>query len=206
MGSIVYLFDKISKEITVKITPDEAKYILTCECPKGYPYYSKILEMKKKLEEAVNKNTPIKLKAYELLRPYPTLTEKIIYERKPILEYFESMENFGHNPTLVKKLVRIIKVHPELKSKKVFEDLVEHAYNCTVQLGKYEDGRILIWSPSGLKEEKVDTTYIRNLNEECYFTTHGRNKDGFRFAIRIIEDKQIVEGLKKLENLWKALR
>lgn len=199
---MVYFFESIAKEIEIKCKPEEARYILTCECPKSYPYHPEVLKIREKLEKATRENRPINLKAYELLYPYPTLTEKIIYEGKPILEYFESMEGFGHNATLVERLKKIIKANPGLKTKKVFQDLVEHAYDCTVQLGKYEDGKVLIWSPTGIKEEKVDTTYIRNLNEECFFTTHGKNKDGIRFAVRVVENKQTIESLKKLESLW----
>ena len=60
------------------------------------------------------------------------------------------------------------------------------------------------WSPDGLKREEINTKYIKDLEEGCYFTTHGRDKNNLRFAIRVVRDEEIIEGLKKLEELWRS--
>jgi len=201
MGSTIYFLEGLAG---VSIDPEEAKYIVTCDCPKNYRNYCVLIGIKDKLEKAIKRNSQLRLSVYELLYTFPTLTAKLIYERVNILEYFESMKEFGHNRTLIGELNKIMRANPRLKNTRAFTDLVDHVYNCLVQLGKYEGGKALIWSPDGLKREEINTKYIKDLEEGCYFTTHGRDKNNLRFAIRVVRDEEIIEGLKKLEELWRS--
>ncbi len=198
MGSVEYFFSKLGKEINLKLSPVELKYIATCI----HSYKSSIT---KKIEEAAKENKTLEIKAYEL-KPYPTLLKKIILGQRNVLNYFESMEREGHNRTLLEQLKSIAKSNPELKGKKAFQNLIEHVYDCTVWLGKNENGNYIVWSPDGKKEVEIDTTYSGILPNGKYFTTHGKNEKGARFGVRVIKNKKTISGLKMLEKLWNDIR
>lgn len=204
MGSIHYFLKELSKEIEITINPEEAKYIATCSHPKSYQNSNNITRIIEKLDKSIKNNSVTRLKASEILYTFPTLATKIIYDGISILKYFESMEEFGHNKTLIQNIIKIVTTNPALKEKKVFKDLLSHAYDCSVQLGKFENGMAKVWSPSGIKEVRVDERYIAGIRN-WYFTTHGKNENGLRIAVRYLNDPKIIECLKKLEDLWDGL-
>ncbi len=204
MGSIEYFIPELTREIRVLVPPEGLKYIITCEHPRYTPFNSYLKTLRQKFQKAIKDNKSLELSLYDL-RPYPTLVKKILTGQRNVVYYFESMDENSHNQTLIKELNRIKKANPELVDRKPFQDLVQHVYDCTVQLGKIEEGKVLIWYPDGLREGKIDTSYVRELSDEEYFTTHGKRVNGARFAIRTIEDKKVISGLKELNKLWKRL-
>lgn len=205
MGSIEYFVPGLAKEIKILVPPDGLKYIFTCVHSGYVPYASHLKTLKQKFRNAIDQNKTLEFTLYDL-RPYPTLVKKILTGRKDIIGYFEGMDEGSHNLTLIGGLKEIEKANPELKNKKSLQDLVQHVYDCTVQLGRKENGKYVIWSPGGIREEEIDTTYIKNIDDGEYFTTHGLNeKNKKRFAIRVIENKEVIDGLKELNKLWERL-
>jgi hypothetical protein len=196
---VFYFLKELDSEMKIRLSHDEAKYIATCMRPRSYPNYSDVRRIINRLNSSIKNNSTIELEPSEIFYTFPTLAQKIIYEGIQVLEYFESMGKYGHNQTLVKMITESEK----LKKTKVFKSLINHAYDCSVQLGKFENGKIKIWSPSGVKEDAmVDTRYVR-IEDGKYFTTHGKNEFGLRIAIRHIGEQEKIESLKELEELWK---
>ncbi len=198
MGSVEYFFKELGKEISLNLNSIELRYIATCM------HFYKQNSITEKIREAAKKNESLEIKAFDI-KPYPTLFRKIILGKRNILDYFESMRKEGHNRTLLDQLKTISKANPELKGTESFKNLVKHVYDCTVWVGKSENGKCIAWSPDGKKEVEIDTTYIGKLPDGKYFTIHGKSEEG-KFGVRIIENEKTISNLKKLGKFWKNIR
>ena len=206
MGSLKYFFREVGNKREIELKPEELKYIITCKHPEEMPYSYYFKRIKPKIEKAIENNEALSLNLNDL-QAFPTLYERILLEKDlNILNYFEGMGEKSHNKTLIYTLERIIEANPKVKADgKLFNKLVRHVQDCTVQIAQYKGGEFKLFSPNGLRNVEMDLTYLGKVENGNYFTTHGVNESGRRFGIRVVKDKKIINRLKEIDKLWNRL-
>jgi hypothetical protein len=119
-----------------------------------------------------------------------------IGQERSVQSYFEGMEDWCHNPTLYKLLGNRLNEIPGLR---------EHVRYCCVRLAELREGNVREYSPFGVEErsmDEIDWEFSRG-ERPAYFTMHANS------FIRGLDpkdprDRAVMEGLKKLPDLWKG--
>ena len=176
---------------SIRLSPDECAYIAVCNMPPDFREISQAAKSRKSYTldvRILSINNSMLLEA----------VRKGYGNGLSLLDYFEGMDDNGHNMQLFKKykdaMALLRRMNPS-----AFEDVREKIDGCSVKVGHRVGQKPEVWFPSGVRRAEINMEYLPEVADEDWFTIHGA------YAIRKLNGSTTTEELKRLPGIWSGV-